>query len=235
MVVNPSAWQGITVTFNGTTVGRIKKVPAPQFSAEDIDITDQDSNGIKQFIPGLKEGNEIEFILNDIPSDTGQQALDAAATAGTTGTFILTFPTGRTVSFDGAVKTFDLIEDNKATAISCKVKVTGTITRGATNKQNLTTLTVTPSSGSATLFPTPFAATTYEYTCSVLNAAATVDFIPTSTSATSITVNSEVITASNTSATIDLTAGAIKKVNIIVQRTGYLATNYTFWVCRAAT
>jgi hypothetical protein len=217
MAVNPSAWQSIVVTFNGTTVGRIKKVPAPQFSAEDIDITDQDSGGIKQFIPGLKEGNEVEFILNDIPSDAGQIALDAAATAGSTGTFIMTFPTGRTVSFDGAVKTFDLIEDNKATAISCKVKVSGAITRGST-KQNLSALTIS----AGTIYPS-FAAATYEYL--VTETTGTVTVTPTSASAT-ITVDGTAVTSGAASGNISLTIGELKNITIIVTRSGYAATSY---------
>jgi hypothetical protein len=225
MVVNPSAWQGITVTFNGTTVGRIKKVPAPQFTAEDIDITDQDSNGIKQFIPGLKEGNEIEFILNDIPSDAGQVLLDAAATAGTTGAFIMTFPTGRTVSFDGAVKTFDLIEDNKATAISCKVKVSGAITRGTTN-QNLSALTIS----AGTLYPT-FDAAKYEYV--VTEATGTITITPTSANAT-ITVDGTAVTSGQASGNISLTIGALKNIPIIVTRSGYSATSYMIHVYRVS-
>jgi hypothetical protein len=223
MATNPSAWQSITVTYTSaagvtTTVGRIKKVPAPQFTAEDIDVTDQDSGGVKQFISGLKEGNEIEFIMNDIPTDAGQIALDAAATAGETGTFIMTFPTGRTVTFQAAVKTFDLIEDNKAAAISCKVKVSGTITRGGT-KQNLSALTVS----AGTLYPT-FAATTYEYLVTETTGSITVT--PTSASAT-IYVNGKAVTSGQASDAISLTIGEFKKIGILVERAGYASTAYT--------
>jgi hypothetical protein len=234
------AWQDIEVKFTpaggaAVIVGEIKKVPAPQFTAEDIDVTNQDSGGVKEFISGLKEGNEIEFVGNDVPTDAGQIALDAAATAGTTGTFLFTFPSGRTVSFTGVVKTFDLVEDNKAAAFSCKVKVSGVITRGGATKQALTTLALTPSSGSATTVPaiSPLVATTYDYSVSVVNGASSIDFTPTSTDATSLTVNGEVIAGSNTAATIALTAGAITKVGILCKGTGKTPTNYTFWVYRA--
>ena len=85
------AWKDIVTTFmnaagTSATVAEIKTVPAPQFTAEDIDVTNMDSGGVKEFIAGMKEGNEIEFIGNDVPSDTGQQLLEAAATAGESGT-----------------------------------------------------------------------------------------------------------------------------------------------------
>jgi hypothetical protein len=226
------AWQDIEVKFTpaggaAVIVGEIKKVPAPQFTAEDIDVTNQDSGGVKEFISGLKEGNEIEFVGNDVPSDAGQQALDAAATAGQSGSFLFEFPSGRSVSFVGAVKTFDLIEDNKAAAFSCKVKVSGTITRG-TSKVNLSDLTV----DDGTLFPA-FSATTYEYYLPEINGVAHTHLTPTSAGAT-IKINGTAVATTVKSGEIALTAGAITKIGILVTKTGSTPTAYTIWVGRAA-
>ncbi|MFA6727351.1 MAG: phage tail tube protein, partial [Prevotella sp.] len=124
-------WQDIVTTFINSagvshTVAEITSVPAPQFSADDIEVTSQDSGGVKEFITGLKEGNEIEFMMNDVPSDAGQQALETAANNFENGTFIINVTKiGKSVTFDCAVKTFDWIEDNGVARNSCKVKVSG--------------------------------------------------------------------------------------------------------------
>jgi hypothetical protein len=221
-------WQDIDVKFTNAAgitnkIAEIKKVPAPQFTAEDIDVTNQDSNGVKEFIAGLKEGNEIEFVGNDVPSDAGQQALDAAAAAGESGTFVLTFKSGRSVTFTAAIKTFDLIEDNKAAAFSCKVKVSGTVTRG-TSKQNLSALTIS----AGTLYPS-FSATTYEYI--VTETTGTVTVTPTSASA-SIFVNGKAVTSGAASGDITLTIGELKDIGILVKRSGYTTTAYTIHAYR---
>jgi Lambda phage tail tube protein, TTP/Cadherin-like beta sandwich domain len=227
------AWKSIVTTFTnaaGTsaTVAEIKTVPAPQFTAEDIDVTNQDSGGVKEFIAGLKEGNEIEFIGNDVPSDTGQGLLDAAAAAGESGTFLLTFPSGRTITFTAAIKTFDIVEDNGAGAFSCKVKVSGTVTRGSTKIQ-LSALTTT----AGTLFPT-FAAGTYLYTVAAAHATATCTVTPTCATGT-IKVNGTLVTSGQASGNITLTDAATTEIGILVTKTGSAATMYKLIVSRAAT
>jgi hypothetical protein len=225
------AWQSITVTFTNAAgvsnaVAEIKKVPAPQFTAEEIDVTSQDSGSVKEFIAGLKEGNEIEFIGNDVPSDAGQQALEAAALAGENGTFTLAFTSGRSITFDCAVKTYDIIEDNGAAAFSCKVKVSGLPTKG-TDPVQLSALTVS----AGTLFPA-FAAGTYEYYLPEVNATGTITATPTSAGAT-IKVNGTAVTSGEASGNITLTAGAITKIGILVTKAGKSAKAYTIWVGRA--
>lgn len=232
MATQAYAWQNIVTTFINAqgvsnVVKEIKKVPAPQFTAEDIDVTSQDSGGIKEFIPGLKEGNEIEFIGNDVPSDPGQLALEAAASASENGTFTLTFLTGRTITFDAAIKTFDIIEDGGAAAFSCKVKVSGVPIRGTTPVQ-LSALTTT----AGTLFPT-FAAGTYTYTVSALHATATCTVTPTSAGAT-ILVNGTAVTSGQASGNIALADGGITEIGILVKKSGNTSTAYKLLVSRAA-
>lgn len=233
MATQAYAWQNITVTFvnaagASNVVGEVKKVPSPQFTAEDIDVTSQDSGNVKEFIPGLKEGNEIEFIGNDVSSDAGQAALMAAADAGENGTFILAFPSGRTITFDCAVKTFDIIEDNGAGAFSCKVKVSSIPTRG-TDPVQLSALTVS----TGTLFPA-FAADKYVYTLPETNATATITLTPTSAGNT-IIVNGTTATSGSATGNISLTAGAVTPITILVKKTGKSSKIYTIYVSRAAT
>lgn len=175
----------------------------------------------------MKEGNEIEFIGNDVPSDAGQTNLAAAADAGENGTFLLSFPSGRTIEFDCAVKTFDIIEDNGAGAFSCKVKVSGAPRRSTGTLAQLSGLTTT----AGTLFPT-FAADVYEYTVSCANGTATCTVTPASTN--TIKVNGTVVATTVASGNIALTAGKVTTISIQTSGASKKTCNYKIYVSRAA-
>lgn len=233
MVTQAYAWKDIVTTFTNAagvakTVAEIKTVPAPQFTAEDIDVTNQDSGGVKEFISGLKEGNEIEFVGNDVPSDEGQTNLSAAADAGESGTFLLSFPSGRTIEFDAAIKTFDVIEDNGAGAFSCKVKVSGAPRRSTGTLAQLSDLTTT----AGTLFPATFDADTYEYTVSCANGTATCKVTGTSTN--TIKINGVTTATTVASDDIALTEGAVTTIYIQTSGTSKKTCNYKIYVSRAA-
>lgn len=232
MTTQAYAWQSIVVTYTNSsgqsaTVAEVKVVPAPQFTAEDIDVTSQDSGNIKEFIPGMKEGNEIEFIGNDVPSDTGQGYLSADAAAGANGHFALAFPSGQTIEFNAAIKTFDIIEDNGAGAFSCKVKVSGSPSRSSTLVK-LSDLTTT----AGTLFPA-FAEGTYTYTITALPATSTCTVTPTSAGAT-IYVNGTAVTSGQASGNINLTDGGVTQISVNVRKSGSVSTTYRLIVSRAA-
>lgn len=226
-------WQDIVTTFINAagvsnTVAEITTVPAPQFSADDIEVTSMDSGGIKEFISGLKEGNEIEFIMNDVPSDPGQQALEAAADAFENGTIIIYVPkVAKSVTFACAVKTFDWIGDNGVARNSCKVKVSGKPVKGTTPVQ-LSNLTTT----AGTIFP-GFAADKYIYTVPALNATAKCKVTPTSDGAT-IFVNGTSVTSGSASGDITLTEGGITVIDILVKMDAKTPTAYKMYVSRAA-
>lgn len=226
-------WQDIVTTFINSagvshTVAEITSVPAPQLSADDIEVTSQDSGGVKEFITGLKEGNEIEFMMNDVPSDAGQQALETAANNFENGTFIINVTKiGKSVTFDCAVKTFDWIEDNGVARNSCKVKVSGKPIKGTTPVQ-LSALATT----AGTLFPV-FAVDKYAYTVAALHATATCTVTPTSADAT-ILVNGTAVTSGSASGNITLTDGGITTIDIIVKKSGGTTTSYKIYVSRAA-
>jgi len=225
-------WQDIVTTFINAdgvsnTVAEITSVPAPQFSADDIEVTSMDSGGVKEFISGLKEGNEIEFMMNDVPNDAGQQALAAAADNFENGTFILNFTkSGRSITFDCALKTFDLIEDNGVARNSCKVKVSGKPIKGTTPVQ-LSALTTT----AGTLFP-DFSATQYTYTVSALHDTATCTVTPTSVGAT-ITVDGTTVVSGDASSSISLTDGGITVIDVLVKKSASTPTSYKIYVSRS--
>jgi hypothetical protein len=176
----------------------------------------------------LLEGNEIEFKGNDDSTDAGQIALAAAADAGDTGLFVLTFPSGMSISFNALVETFDTIDDRKIVSFSCKVKVTSKPTRGTTAVQ-LSALVLS----AGTLLPS-FNAGVYTYVVAATNATTGLTVTPTSAGA-SITVNDVDTTSGSPSGTIALTSGAVTEIDIIVQKSGYVPTCYKIYVERSAT
>jgi hypothetical protein len=236
MVDTPYAWMNIVTKYTPSasctvtaargveqTVGRIKKIPAPTYTAEDIDVTDQDSAGVKQFIAGLKEGSEVEFVMNDSPNDAGQQAL--IGDEGYSGSMKHTFPSGRSITYPITIKTVNLIEDGKAGAISVKAKVSGTIVRGL-NNINLTDMAV----GTGTLVPA-FSATKYDYLVSEIHGTTTVTVTPTCAAADLIQVNGQTTaSAAATNPAITLTDDAITTIQVKVTKAGYTPTVYTIKV-----
>jgi hypothetical protein len=225
MTDTPYAWMGIVTKYTNSsgsqsTVGRIKKVPAPTYTAEDIDVTDQDSAGVKQFISGLKEGSEVEFIMNDSPNDAGQIAL--IADEGKSGTMEHTFPSGRSISYPITIKTVNIIEDGKAGALSVKGKVSGTITK-ATAPVNLTALAV---GVGATLTPA-FSATVYDYIAAY--AAGTTSTTVTATNGTAgvtLTVDGAAATTATPVTIGSLTNGTIHVAEIKVSQTAKTSMVY---------
>lgn len=54
---------------------------------EQVDVTNFDSAGNREFIPGLADGNEVSVECNYIPNATQQAAMIAAVEAGTNKNF----------------------------------------------------------------------------------------------------------------------------------------------------
>lgn len=224
------AWQEIVTTYISaagvsTVVGEVTTVPSPSVKRDTIEVTSQSSHGFKEFIGGLKEGDEIEFKMNDVPSDPGQIALLAASRVGETGTIVLTFLNGLSVSFPALIEGFYIGDDSKAASNSCKMKITGDIVR-STSPVQLSALTTT----AGTLLPT-FAAGTYLYT--VTATTATVTVTPTSVGA-SIMVNGTTVASGSPSGSIDAVVGGVKEINVSVSKEGSTPSVYKIIVSHAA-
>jgi hypothetical protein len=235
MTTTPATkWDGIVVNYTNAAgtpskVGRIKKVPAPTYTAEDIDVTDQDSGGIKEYISGMKDGSEIELVMNDIPTDPGQISL--LADEGKVGSFQFVFPNGRSLTFGASIKTCNIVEDGKAMALSVKAKVSGAVSRGL-DEVKLSALAVS----TGTLFPsaTPvFDPDIREYYLPEINATGTITVTPTSAGNT-ITVNGTGVTSGAASGNITITAGSITPIYVVVSKDAKTTTVYTIKAARAS-
>jgi predicted secreted protein len=106
---------GATPTESFTTIAEVKSIDGPKFDTDDVDVTTHDtSDGFHEYIPGLKEGGELGFAINLVPT----HATHSLAT-GLLGRYMedgdkrhnfqLALPDGATVwTIPGYVKTFGI-------------------------------------------------------------------------------------------------------------------------------
>lgn len=84
---------GAGLTFNGSAVGGLLDIPLPENEAEEIEETDMDSAGWREWRAGLKDGGTIELLCRRIPGDAGQDAL-VTALGGDAEAVVITAPGG---------------------------------------------------------------------------------------------------------------------------------------------
>lgn len=80
---------------------------APSSTAELIDVTDFASTGYREYLAGLKDGDDLEFVFHDDLTSTARASLITDQGAGTTRNFELTYSDGtntETTSFGMVVQ-----------------------------------------------------------------------------------------------------------------------------------
>lgn len=129
---------GTTVTFASDDIGGIESIELPDETTEEVDITDNDSGGDEELLPGLRRHGSLTLNCRRIPGDTGQDALRTARSNGTTGEVVITFPSSATDGSDVATLTFDAFVTsisgsapqvaNDPASVDYTLKVTGGVT-----------------------------------------------------------------------------------------------------------
>ncbi|MBH0241913.1 phage tail tube protein [Streptomyces sp. CFMR 7] len=67
--------KGVSETYS--PIANVSDISGPSRSRESIDVTAHDSpNKYREFIPGLKDGGEVEITINFSPGNTSHTALD---------------------------------------------------------------------------------------------------------------------------------------------------------------
>ena len=231
--------KNISVTINGTKIGEIadEGIPLPISLTEDIEVTNQDSGNFKEYKQGRRDGGECDITGNYVSSDPGQQALAAAAAAGTVDTYVVSLPNGSYWSFQALNKSFATPVKNKMIMFECKVKVTGAPVLAAT-KAALTgaffTVAATGGTGAITYTPAQ-AATEGTYVVNVATGVTKVAITPISATGT-ITVNDVSVATGVASGDITLGgAGTVTTAYIKVSETAKATAIYTLLIARAAT
>ena len=126
---------GLGITFelnNGSTydlIGEVFHVTPPNEQADDIDVTHYGSTA-REFIQGLTNNGEFQAQMNYVPGGAAELAVLAAKAAGVARSHRITFPNGKTWTFDAIVKGWqvDPPVDNRMVA-TLTSKVTGSVTR----------------------------------------------------------------------------------------------------------
>lgn len=122
---------GTLLKRNGTTVAEVTDIGGPGMSREDIDMTHHQSpNRWREFAKGLKDGGEVTFTINYIPTNATHNVATGVladfANDTTVDTWSLVFPDGgaTTWSFPGFITDFEPaapIDDKLAADITIKI------------------------------------------------------------------------------------------------------------------
>ena len=121
----------LTKTMSGsesadTVIGNLTSLGGVQIEGDEIETTNFDSSGYREFISGFKDAGEMSFegILN---SDTDFSALLDLQDAGTTEEWTIQFLSGATLVIDGWVKSFGTGDGgmDDAVTFSGSIRVSG--------------------------------------------------------------------------------------------------------------
>lgn len=99
--------QGLTVSVDGDTIAQVVSFTGVDGEAPDIDVTHLGSVSYKEFLVGLPVDGAFNMNLIYDPDDTGQATLKTVSEARSTVEFIVTYPSGHTLTFDAYVKSLD--------------------------------------------------------------------------------------------------------------------------------
>ena len=120
---------GAQLVWDSADILELTSLSGPTESAETIDMTSHDSSDTyREFIAGLRDGGELSFEGNFIPSDsTGQIAMHTDFQSGSTKTWSITFPSSLgSMAGNGIVTAFELSYPAEGKiSISGTIKVTG--------------------------------------------------------------------------------------------------------------
>lgn len=116
---------GTILSLDSVPVPECMDFDGPSESADQIDVTNHDSGGRREFIPGVRDGGEISFDMNWF-GDPAQVALRTLFTSGDTGSFTLEPPDGEVLTFDAIVTDFSFsFPVNEQQKASVTLKLSG--------------------------------------------------------------------------------------------------------------
>jgi len=100
---------GTTMSIDSTDIGGLRQISFPSEEKALVDVTDHDSGGDREYVPGLRDGGTVDLEFLTEATDGGQQALwlNYGSSANTTAEFIISVPGDPTISTDEFTLTFD--------------------------------------------------------------------------------------------------------------------------------
>lgn len=129
---------GTQVTIDSTPIGGLRDIDGPQEEKELVDVTDHDSGGDREYVPGLRDGGTLDLTYLVESTDSGQQALWANYGDNTNpaAAFVITVPADPTISgsdftisFNGfVISRSPTFPHEDVAAQSVSIKITGPVT-----------------------------------------------------------------------------------------------------------
>jgi len=206
-------------------------------AADTIEMTShQSTDRYREFIQGLLDGGEVGITCNAVPADTGQAAVLAHFTAGTSLLMELAFPDNSAWAFSALCTGCQPVvtaEIEGKLEFASTFKITGVPAWGASQAVGLTTEFFTLSKGDATLDPVPSAAA-YAYTAEVDNADDSLTVTPVSTGADTIYVNGIETTSGEASDPATALSVGANTIVVICVEALHRTARYEIVVTRAA-
>ena len=103
--------QGLDLNFNSTDVSGVRSVTLPSQTRGDVEYTDADSGGDRQFFPGMRDNGTVELEMIYLSDDAGQTAIrtnfQAALSSSSLVPVTITLPAGATSDSTTTTITFD--------------------------------------------------------------------------------------------------------------------------------
>lgn len=162
MATSAVAGFGVTLTYNGQAVGEILGLNGIKFSRDFIDVTNHGSTGgyEENIASAIIRTGEFTIQCNSVIGNAGQVAVKTAWGDKSSNAVAITFPDGDAFGGSCLIKDYEVVAElDKQIIFNATLKWTGAVTDTATLATAPSALSVT----TATLYPTPFAAATYDY------------------------------------------------------------------------
>jgi predicted secreted protein len=119
---------GTAETFD--TIAEVLDIDGPNQTREQIEVTSHSSAGWREYIAGLRDGGEVSFPINSVPTDSTQQALRALIDSGAEANFKIVYPNGYRDTFAAIVTDWGTKSPvDGAVTEEIKLKISGEITR----------------------------------------------------------------------------------------------------------
>lgn len=227
---------GVTLTYNSQAVGEILSLGGIKFSRDFIDVTNHGSTGgyEEMLAAAVIRTGEFTCQCNSVVGNAGQAALKTAWGDKSSNSVAITFPDGDGFTGTALIKDYEVVSElEKQIIFNVTLKWTGAVTDSGTLATAPSALACT----TATLYPTPFAATTYDYygvstgdTCTI-----TLTFLTATANLYREGVFVQALTTATPSGSLSLGAdGTVTDFQIQVSETGKSTRFYNLHISNAA-
>ncbi len=229
---------GTIIRIGLLAISDLTSIGSPSITQDEIDVTTLESEGgYREFIPGFKDGGELNISGFFVPGNAGQAAVYAALASGDLQDFEVIYPAslGATWSFQGFVSNYSVTaEIEGAIEFEATIRVSGEPTMSLVPSAGLSALSLTGTGG--TLEPT------------FDNGKQTYTYIDVSASSVTVTATaashtlklyidcaySQDLTTAVASESIPVTLDVAKKLTIIAQEAGKSQVAYEVVVLKTS-